>query len=142
MKIRQINDARVAELITYDRPNDPSARNSRYTVQQIDNVHTTMTLLGGIHGVLVVVRKQRELHIWQNVRIHLDEVDGLGTFIEFEGVVTADADADISRKRVEQLVNEFGIKPADQIGLSYSDLLMVKEKRMFTTENTESTEEK
>ena len=76
--------------------------------------------------MLCVVRKRRELYLWQNVRIHLDEVKGLGSFIEFEGVVSASAGEQLSRQRVDFLTDEFSIAPADQIGVSYSDLLMAK----------------
>jgi predicted adenylyl cyclase CyaB len=77
-------------------------------------------------GVLCVVRKRRELFGWENVRIHLDQVEGLGNFIEFEGVVSPVADERLSRERVDHLVNEFAISDADQIGVSYSDLILAK----------------
>jgi predicted adenylyl cyclase CyaB len=122
-KIRQINDTH-AELITYSRPNDAVARSSLYTVEPLADVQATLAALAGKLGVLCVVRKHRELFGWHNVRIHLDEVEGLGSFIEFEGVVGAVADENVSRERVDRLVAEFAIGPGDQIGVSYSDLLL------------------
>jgi adenylate cyclase class IV len=117
LKLRQINNER-AELIEYDRPNTPSTRTSTYRVTPVADVSKI------VGDVLCVVRKRRELYLWHNVRIHLDNVEGLGTFIEFEGVVSPEADATLSRERVHRLVDAFGIAPADQIGVSYSDLLM------------------
>ena len=35
-------------------------------------------------GTLVVVEKRRRLLLWEGVRIHLDEVEGLGSFVELE----------------------------------------------------------
>ena len=35
----------------------------------------------------MVVEKKRRLFLYKNSRIHLDEVRGLGTFIEFEVLV-------------------------------------------------------
>src|SRR5262245_27986622 len=38
--------------------------------------------------VWVIVKKKRELYALENVRIHLDTVERLGTFLEFEAVVS------------------------------------------------------
>ena len=113
-------------MIRYERPNRAVARSSLYTIETVDHPYTTLLALTGLHGVLCVVRKSRELYGWNNVRIHLDEVEGLGSFIEFEGVVWSDADEHVSLHRVDRLVAEFGINPSDQIGVSYSDLLLNK----------------
>ena len=118
-KLRQINNER-AELIEYDRPNTSSARTSTYRITPVGDVSKI------VGDIFCVVRKRRELYLWHNVRIHLDSVEGLGTFIEFEGVVSPEADATLSRERVDRLVDEFGIAPAHQIGVSYSDLLLKK----------------
>jgi adenylate cyclase, class 2 len=128
LKLRQINNER-AELITYTRPNIAASRSSHYQIEPVADARITLAALGDTLGVLCIVRKRRELFMWQNVRIHLDQVEGLGTFIEFEGVISGEADEAISRERVSRLVEEFGISPGDQIGVSYSDLLCVAEPR-------------
>jgi len=125
LKLRQINDDR-AELIRYERPNHAAARSSRYSVDPVTDVDKTVSSLSQTQGVLCIVRKHRDLFLWQNVRIHLDTVEDLGSFIEFEGVVSAEADAQQSRQRVDQLVIDFEIRPSDQIAVSYSDLLMAR----------------
>jgi predicted adenylyl cyclase CyaB len=122
-KLRQINDARF-EMINYRRANKAATRSSLYDVRTIDAKTAERILKQG--KVLCVVRKCRDLYLWHNVRIHLDQVEGLGNFIEFEGVISSDADPQISRERVSRLVTEFAISPTDQIGVSYSDLLMAK----------------
>jgi predicted adenylyl cyclase CyaB len=122
LKLRQINNDR-AELITYTRPNTPSARTSLYKLDPISNPQATLLELTQSLGVLCVVRKRRELFLWQNVRIHLDQVEDLGPFLEFEGVVSPQANESLSRARVDHLVQEFAITPDHQIGVSYSDLL-------------------
>jgi len=119
------NDDR-AELIRYSRPNIANTRSSLYTVEPAADPSALLDRLTRSHGILCIVRKRRELFLWHNVRIHLDEVENLGSFIEFEGVVSASADENISRQRVDQLVKEFAIAPSDQIGVSYSDLLIEK----------------
>ncbi len=38
-------------------------------------------------ATVVVVSKRRRLFLWEGVRIHLDEVEDLGNFVEFEAVL-------------------------------------------------------
>jgi adenylate cyclase class IV len=57
------------------------------------------------------------------VRIHLDRVDGLGDFIEFEGVVAAGGEPDDFRGLVDDLSRAFGISPEDVLRQSYADLV-------------------
>jgi homotetrameric cytidine deaminase len=56
------------------------------------------------------------------VRIHLDEVEGLGAFVELEGV--ADPDSDLTRE--QELVDRLRVELAlgDPVAVSYSDLLL------------------
>jgi adenylate cyclase class IV len=73
----------------------------------------------------VVVAKERRLFIWDDVvRIHLDQVDGLGHFIEFEAVMgSGDTAVATAEAQVERLRQAFGIEDADLIACSYSDLV-------------------
>jgi adenylate cyclase, class 2 len=68
------------------------------------------------------VVKERRIYLWENVRIHLDRVDGLGHYLEFEAVLSEDAGSDISQERVDYLTRVLGIRPQDTIAGSYSDL--------------------
>ena len=70
-------------------------------------------------GTLVVVEKRRRLLLWEGVRIHLDEVEGLGSFIELEAVAE-EAGAEVAK--VERLRSELEI--GAPIPGSYSDLLL------------------
>ena len=74
-------------------------------------------------GGQVVVRKVRRLFLLDNVRIHLDEVDGLGNFLEFEAVLNPGQDEADGYAQLETLQSEFGIATEAIIGASYSDLL-------------------
>ena len=86
LKLRQFAGG-LAELIAYTRPRTiMCARLSQYHVVPVidaDRIHEA--LLAAL-GVLVVVEKVRELSLYKNVRIHLDEVERLGSFLEFEAV--------------------------------------------------------
>ncbi len=121
LKLRQIQDAR-AELIWYSRSNNSAFRSSDYVVSPVEDPPTMLAALSSALGVRGIVKKRRELYLFENVRIHLDEVEGLGTFIEFEAVISDDADERASLARLAKLTETMGISESDRIGVSYSDL--------------------
>src|SRR6185312_14056330 len=67
--------------------------------------------------------KLRTLWLWHNVRIHLDEVAGLGTFVEFEAVMSASEDDATAHARLAELAASLALTPADDVAGSYADLL-------------------
>ena len=74
-------------------------------------------------GVRVVVDKVREVIISRHTRIHLDQVESLGRFVELETVIGDDlSDAEAERELAE-VVALLGIDGMPAIGGSYSDLL-------------------
>jgi predicted adenylyl cyclase CyaB len=71
-----------------------------------------------------VVKKVREIFLVENVRIHLDQVDGLGEFVELEAVFDGSAAAEAAQHReVERLMNELGVRADDLVATSYEALL-------------------
>ena len=78
-------------------------------------------------GVLIVVDKKREIHFIDNVKFHIDNVAGLGTFIEIEAI---DKDGDIGIEKLQEQCEEFlklfEIKEEDLLSNSYSDMLLEK----------------
>ena len=74
--------------------------------------------------MLVVVEKRREIYLHHEVRIHLDQVQGLGTFLEFEAVLADPLDSRQGEARVEWLSERFGLQTSDLLACSYSDLLL------------------
>src|SRR3954462_654179 len=87
LKLRE-QDAKPAELIAYDRANETDVRASDYQIVLIPDPATLISALTRTLGVRVVVAKRRTLSLWHNVRIHLDEVERLGSFLEFEAVIS------------------------------------------------------
>ena len=76
-------------LIQYDRPDAAVARESRYRLTRVEDPDDLRASLDAALGTLVVVDKERHLFLWDGVRIHLDTVEGLGSFVELEGVAPA-----------------------------------------------------
>jgi homotetrameric cytidine deaminase len=89
-----------ATLIAYERPDDASERVSSYQLVSVEEPDAMHAALAAANGVLTVVDKRRRLLLWDDtVRIHLDGVNGLGTFLELEAV--ADPGSDLSRERAQ-----------------------------------------
>jgi predicted adenylyl cyclase CyaB len=121
LKLRQINNDR-AELIWYARPDDPAARASDYHLYPVPDAASLLTILSQALGVRQVVEKRRELLLWENVRIHLDDVAGRGTFVEFEAVLQQGDDESASYARLEKLAAALKLSPEDRIATSYGDM--------------------
>jgi predicted adenylyl cyclase CyaB len=121
LKLRQHEGGR-AELIAYSRPDHPEFRSSEYQVVPVANPAELKSALATALGIRGEVHKRRTLYLWHNVRIHLDDVSGLGTFIEFEAVLEDSQSEGESLGRLEKLTRALKIHPEDRIAVSYSDL--------------------
>ncbi len=114
-------------LIFYDRKNQKGPKQSNIILFNITKSSTLKEILSKSLGVLVVVDKQRELYLVDNIRFHLDVVKGLGSFIEIEAV---DYNGVLGReklfKQCKYYLNLFQIPTEDLISVSYSDLLLAK----------------
>ncbi len=119
-KLRHIAGGR-AEMIDYARPESSGVRASDYTISPVRDGDGCAVPAG---DPLVVVRKRREVLLIDNVRVHLDRVDGLGTFLELEAVVDAAHDDALCRAQVARIMNALGLNDADLIRASYSDMLL------------------
>jgi predicted adenylyl cyclase CyaB len=120
LKLREI-DGCPAQLIAYDRPEDQAQRMSQYRITEVADPEGLGAVLTAALGLRGVVAKRRQLYLWQDCRIHLDEVAGLGSFLEFE-VVSQGSSCD-DWDRMETLMTCFGLHDSDAIQASYSDLL-------------------
>jgi homotetrameric cytidine deaminase len=112
------------ELIGYTRPDSTEARTSTYLRVPVADVAPLLEALDAAYGTLVTVAKRRHLLIWEGVRIHIDDVDGLGTFLELEAVAEADSDLTAEHDKVERLRAELGVEDANLVATSYADLLL------------------
>jgi homotetrameric cytidine deaminase len=114
-----------SELIAYRRPDATEPDQSTYVRAPAADPDTLSEALDHALGTTVVVAKRRRLFIWESVRIHLDEVEGLGAFVELEALVAADrGDLDAAHRRVARLRDELAIADAALIAAGYSDLLL------------------
>ncbi len=124
LKLRTI-EGQPAMLIWYERPDAPAARWSRYHLVPVSEPASLRAALAAALGERGEVRKRRTLWQWQNVRIHLDEVAGPGTFVEFEAVMSASDNEVTAHERLTALAAALGLTSADDVAGSYADLLFV-----------------
>jgi adenylate cyclase, class 2 len=117
-----------SELIPYVKVDKAGLMRSDYTRLPVANPELTKSLLNSLLGIKLSVKKQREVFLRGNIRIHLDEVENLGSFIEFEAVFEEDTPEvqSAERKKVYDLMKLFEISPGDVLDSSYPELLLKK----------------
>ncbi len=112
------------ELIWYQRPDSTTAKGSNYHLTRVIDGAELRRLLADGMGILVEVRKRRTVYLWRDVRIHLDEVEQLGSFIELEAIVDVSCDETSAHAKIDHLCEALEILPDQLIDVSYSDLLL------------------
>jgi predicted adenylyl cyclase CyaB len=73
-------------------------------------------------GIRCVVEKLRDVFLIDNVRVHLDRVAELGTFLEFEAVLEGGVDDVAGQRQIEGLMEQFGIRADDLLSGSYQEM--------------------
>ncbi|GAB4421608.1 MAG: class IV adenylate cyclase [Bacteroidia bacterium] len=110
-------------LIHYERADQTGPKASAVRLYHPADGDRLRELLVQALGVWKVVEKQREIYFIDNVKFHLDEVAGLGTFVEIEAI---DADGSLGmdhiRRQCAHYMQQLGIATADLIEGSYSDM--------------------
>jgi adenylate cyclase, class 2 len=122
-----------AELVFYERDEASASRPSDYQIAHTPDAEALRLVLSGALGVLTVVRKRRTLLLLDTTRIHLDNVDGLGEFLEIEAPVKPDSDEDAVKRRLDTLVEALDFQWSDCIRASYLDLMLAKSRLETTT---------
>lgn len=117
-----------AELIFYRRPDGLGAKRSEYEIARVDDPGGLRDVLAAALGVRCVVEKRRVVYLWRPgrdivVRIHLDRLRGLGSFLEFEAVMPEGVPDAEGEALLKKLMGEFGVAREDIIAGSYADMI-------------------
>lgn len=125
LKLREEKDK--SYLVFYVRPNTSNSKFSKYYIVNIPLYFSKIIkkILSFIFGLKVVVSKKRNLFIYKNTRIHLDEVKDLGSFMELETVFKDGVNENKLKSEHEFVVNFLGLNTLKSIKESYSDLLLL-----------------
>ena len=122
LKLRDFGDGR-AELISYRREDAARARGSDYVVCAVPDPAAIEHLLAHALERVGEVIKRRELYLVESTRIHLDEVEGLGRFVELEYVAREGEDLAEAARSVRRLMEKLEIAEEDLESRAYVDLL-------------------
>jgi len=114
-------------LIHYDRPDQAGPKRSDVHLYTPTPDGDLKAVLTAALGVRVVVDKRREIYFIDNVKVHLDAVDGLGRFVEIEAV---DRDgtrgADALMKQCRHYMERFKLPDEALVPGSYAELLLAQ----------------
>jgi predicted adenylyl cyclase CyaB len=121
LKLRVLPDH--AELIYYTRPDQDGPKRSDYHITRSHDPENLRRVLELAYGIRGVVKKTRYLYLVGPTRIHVDDVEGLGQFMELE-VVMGDGQSDAEGQKIaEGLMASLGVERGDLIDGAYMDLL-------------------
>ncbi len=115
-------------LIFYIRPDQAGPKASAFQLVKVEDAAGLKATLISANGIKTVVEKKREIYFIDNVKFHIDEVPGLGSFVEIEaGNISAPALGSVELKeQCDSYLTAFGIRDEDLVEVSYSDLLLAK----------------
>jgi predicted adenylyl cyclase CyaB len=121
LKLRTIN-GKESQLIFYVRDDNPSPKASEYALVPVSDPAAMRRVLELALGTRGIVRKRRTLFLVGPTRIHLDEVEGLGSFIELEVVLKPAESIGDGVQIARQIIEKLKIDETSLIAGAYLDL--------------------
>jgi adenylate cyclase class IV len=122
LKLRAFSDG-TGELIYYRRANQHGPKESFYLLSPTSAPDSLRESLSLAYGQVGRVRKHRVLFLVGRTRVHLDQVEGLGQFLELEVVLADDELADDGVREAQELMEKLDVRPQQLIDAAYVDLL-------------------
>ena len=126
LRIRRAND--IVEL-TYKGPKVSIKTKSREEINvRVSDMDAAIRMLEklGFKVVHIVRKNRKKYRLENNINISLDNVEGLGSFIEIE-IITNEKDWDKAEEKIMSLARTLGLK-GKPIIKSYLELLLEREK--------------
>jgi adenylate cyclase class 2 len=125
LKLRQGNIEN--NLIFYLRPDQEGPKQSDFQLLKVDDADLLSDMLTRSIGIKAIVKKKRDIYYIENVKFHIDEVPGLGDFVEIEA---GNVNNNLSREQLLEQCNYYmkalKIEYADLLDRSYSDMILEK----------------
>ena len=122
LKLRQLAPQH-GQLVFYERPDQDGPKRSNYHIYETSDPEGLKTALRLALGVRGVVRKRRFLYMVGQTRVHLDEVEGLGEFMELEVVLRPQQSDAEGQAIARDLMTRLGVQEQDLLEAAYMDLL-------------------
>ena len=121
-KLRVLNPQH-GQIVYYHRPDLTGPKHSEYRIFETDDPGGLKSILAEAYGVRGVVSKVRYLYMVGQTRIHLDDVKGLGHFMELEVVLKPGQTDGEGEAIAKNLMQRLGVEEKDLINAAYIDLL-------------------
>ncbi|CAH3035010.1 unnamed protein product [Porites lobata] len=126
LKLRFLQN-KPSQLIYYERDDKSGPKMSDYFITTTNEPEDLANVLLQALGEKGVVKKKRLLHLVGQTRIHCDEVEGLGHFMELEVVMKENQSALEGEEIAKDLMFKLGVEDKDLIKGAYIDLLSSKD---------------
>ena len=112
-------------LIYYERPEVADEKSATILLYKHQPDAQLKLILENLHGIDIIVEKERKIYFCDNIKIHLDKVKELGTFLEVEAI--KDENSRLTATELEEQCSKmrayFSIQDSQLLAYSYSDLL-------------------
>jgi predicted adenylyl cyclase CyaB len=122
LKLRAFSETN-GELIFYQRPDNAGPKESFYVISPTASPNALREVLSLAYGQCGRVRKHRTLFMVGRTRIHLDDVEQLGHFLELEVVLSDGESIQDGIEITHALLVRLGISPQQLVEGAYVDLL-------------------
>lgn len=130
LKLRSL-DSGESFLILYQRADQLGPKTSDYQIRPMSDPAAVRKLLAFALGEKAAVRKKRIVFHAGQTRIHFDDVEGLGRFVELEVVLKPEQSEAEGREIADKIMGRLNIREGDLVGGAYVDLLSRKENKEY-----------
>ncbi|MFT4192991.1 MAG: class IV adenylate cyclase [Comamonas sp.] len=125
LKLRELS-ASQGKLIFYRRDDQKGPKESFYVCSLTTEPATLRESLSLAYGQAGRVQKKRTMFLVGRTRIHLDQVVGLGDFLEIEVVLQDDEPSEVGVREAHEIMRQLGVESKQLIEGAYVDLLRRK----------------
>lgn len=121
LKLREGNIENA--LIFYERDDQAGPKKSRVTMSPCEPNSNLKAVLSAAIGIKTVVDKRRSIYFIDNVKFHVDEVQGLGNFVEIEAIDLQGESTEMQLlEQCQYYMDLLNIHAKDLLTDSYSDM--------------------
>lgn len=122
LKLREFSPTH-GELIFYQRADSTGPKESRYVLAEVGDPASLRGVLAAALGICGRVRKRRRVFLAGKTRIHLDDVEGLGHFLELEVVLDDHESVEAGSATARDLMTQLSVPAESLVAGAYVDLL-------------------
>ncbi len=123
LKLR-VEEGKKTYLIRYERPDLEEAKQSNYQFYPVDDAPLFLSVLGDSIAEEIQVKKSRALYFPKpHIRVHLDQVEKLGNFLEVEIILSNEVALEVAEKEMRELQEWLQLASCKKITQSYRELL-------------------